>query len=105
MVDRITRHSSATLPSPASSRQGPDFPTLVSSASSAPASEPTRIAAGELTQYLEARVDSAVDHLDGRLHADDLQFVKDELLQELTTNPVLIELTRRATGMVPGSVG
>src|SRR5690606_29546961 len=77
MVDRITRRSGATLLSPASSRQGTDVPHFVSSTSSATAPESVRIAAGQLQQYLSARVDSAVDHLDGRLHADDLQFVKD----------------------------
>src|SRR6185503_11484234 len=41
-----------------------------------------------LDQYLDARVDDAVAHLQGTLPADELAFVKQTLREQLSTDPV-----------------
>ena len=58
---------------------------------------------GELSldQYLDARVDGAVRHLVEKLPADQLDFVRQSLREQLATDPVLVELVRRTTGRVP----
>lgn len=64
-----------------------------------------QLQAGEISidQYLDTRVDSAVAHLEGKLPADQLDFVRQTLRQELETDPVLVELVRRATGVASSS--
>jgi hypothetical protein len=59
-----------------------------------------RLGRGEITldAYLDARVTEACANLEGKLPADELEFVQRELRAELATDPVLIELVRRATG-------
>lgn len=54
-----------------------------------------------LDQYLDTRVSAAVEHLQGKLPVDQLDFVKQSLRDQLATDPVLVELVRRATGSVP----
>ena len=56
--------------------------------------------AGTLTldQYLDAQVNAAVAHLQGKLPAEQLDFVKESLRAQLSTDPVLVELVRRTTG-------
>jgi|SRR6185295_18009723 len=54
-----------------------------------------------LDAYLDVRVNDAVGHLEGRLSPEQLEFVKEELRAQLETDPVLIELVRRATGHSP----
>mgnify|MGYP003577176088 CR=1 FL=1 len=70
---------------------------------SAPANTLARLERGELSveQYLDLRVDEAVAPLAGRLAPADLEMVKGSLRAELETDPVLIELVRRATGASP----
>ncbi len=53
-----------------------------------------------LDQYLDTRVTDAVQHLQGKLPVDQLEFVKQSLRDQLATDPVLVELVRRATGSV-----
>ena len=55
---------------------------------------------GELSleAYLETQVSRATAHLEGRLSAEQLDFVKSSLREQLATDPVLVELVRRATG-------
>lgn len=55
----------------------------------------------QLDAYLDIRVTDAVGHLEGRLSPEQLEFVKDELREQLRSDPVLIELVRRATGQSP----
>jgi hypothetical protein len=55
----------------------------------------------DLQRYLDTRVDDAVRHLDGRLPGAELEFVKQALREELASDPVLLELVRRATGLLP----
>ncbi len=63
----------------------------------------SRLERGEIdvNQYLDVRVAHAVEHLQGKLSAEQLDFVKKTLREQLTTDPVLIELVRRSTGVVP----
>lgn len=58
---------------------------------------------GELSldQYLDARVDEAVRHLAEKLPAEQLDFVRQSLREQLASDPVLVELVRRTTGRVP----
>jgi hypothetical protein len=55
---------------------------------------------GEISvdQYLDTRVEQAVDHLKDKLSAEQLEFVRDSLREQLASDPVLVELVRRATG-------
>ncbi len=55
----------------------------------------------ELDAYLDVRVNDAVGHLEGKLSAEQLEFVREELREQLRNDPVLIELVRRATGQAP----
>jgi len=54
-----------------------------------------------LDAYLDVRVADAVGHLEGKLSPEQLEFVKEELREQLRSDPVLIELVRRATGQSP----
>ncbi len=58
---------------------------------------------GELSldAYLDARVSSATQHLQGQLEPEQLEFVQQTLREQLATDPVLSELARRTTGVVP----
>jgi hypothetical protein len=69
-------------------------------APSAPAGALARLESGEigLDQYLDARVAEATSHLAGSMSAEQLEFVKQTLRTELSSDPVLVELLRRATG-------
>jgi hypothetical protein len=51
-----------------------------------------------LEQYLDARVEEAVRPLVESLNPESLAFLKSSLRAELATDPVLVELVRRATG-------
>jgi hypothetical protein len=76
------------------------------SAGTAPAasSELERLARGEISldEYLDAQVGDATQHLSGKLSPEQLDFVKSSLRAQLETDPVLIELVRRATGKIVG---
>jgi hypothetical protein len=62
-----------------------------------------RLRAGEISmqQYVDLKVDEATLHLDGKLSAEQLEFVKNSLREQLTADPVLSELVRSATGALP----
>ena len=84
-------------------------------------SEPFRIEAGEaaepirgsealaqlgrgelsLDAYLDSTVVEATTHLSGRLTAEQLDFVRGSLREQMATDPVLVELVRRTTGATP----
>jgi hypothetical protein len=68
------------------------------------ASDLVRLERGELglEAYLDARVEEATRHLAQRLSAEQLSFVKETLRTELESDPVLVELVRRATGRTSG---
>jgi hypothetical protein len=83
----------------ATSGSGGDF-RVGSAAAPAPASALARLERGEidLEQYLDARVAEATAHLAGKVTAEQLEFVQQTLRAELSSDPVLVELLRRATG-------
>jgi hypothetical protein len=60
----------------------------------------SRLERGEIdvNQYLDARVEQAVEHLRGKLSTEQIEFVQSSLRDQLKTDPVLIELVRRSTG-------
>ena len=62
-----------------------------------------RLGRGELSleEYLDVRVAEATEHLAGKLPAEQLDFVRETLREQLRTDPVLVELVRRSTGTVP----
>jgi len=55
---------------------------------------------GELSldQYLDGRISDATNHLTGQISPEQLDFVKQSLREQLTTDPVLVELVQRTTG-------
>lgn len=59
----------------------------------------TRLRSGQISidEYLEDRVEHAVGHLTTQLPPEQLQFVKDTLREQLSQDPVLVELVRRTT--------
>ncbi len=62
-----------------------------------------RLESGEITldQYLDGQVDQAVSHLQDKLPAAQMTIVRETLREQLQTDPVLIELVKRATGQTP----
>ena len=62
-----------------------------------------RLQRGELSldDYLDSRSAEAVRHLEGKLPAEQLEFVQQTLREQLATDPVLVELVRRVTGKLP----
>lgn len=62
-----------------------------------------RLGRGEidLEHYLEGRVTEAVEHLQGRVPPSQIDFIRAALRESLSSDPVLLELVRRATGQVP----
>jgi len=51
-----------------------------------------------LDAYLDTRVADAVAHLENKLVPEQLDFVRQTLRDQLATDPVLVELVRRAAG-------
>jgi hypothetical protein len=67
---------------------------------STPSGELARLERGEigLDAYLDARVAEATTHLTGRLAPEQLEIVRQTLRAQLSGDPALAELVRRATG-------
>jgi len=67
-----------------------------------PSVDLARLERGEISldQYLEARVGEATSHLQS-MPPDQLAFIRQSLREQMETDPVLIELVRRATGAIP----
>jgi len=84
---------------PAAAPTGSDF-TLGGVQGTAPSGDLARLERGEigLDTYLDARVEEATRHLASRLSPEQLDFVRQTLRTELGSDPVLVELVRRATG-------
>jgi hypothetical protein len=70
---------------------------------SATPSELQKVQSGELTmdQYLDQRVDTAVSHVSSRLSPEQLGAVRQQLKDQLSTDPVLRQLVKQATGSSP----
>jgi hypothetical protein len=66
---------------------------------SAPSELLSRLERGEISvdAYVKARVDEAVRPFEGRLSGEQLQVMRDALSQQVETDPVVVELIRRAT--------
>lgn len=77
---------------------------LDSVSKAAPSGDLARLERGEieLSTYLDARVEDATRHLSSTLSPSQLEFVKQTLRSQLESDPVLVELVRRATGKVEG---
>jgi hypothetical protein len=65
-----------------------------------------RLRRGEIdtSAYLDVRAAAAVAHLEGRLPPDQLAAVRSALREQLETDPVLVELVRRATAGAPSAM-
>lgn len=57
----------------------------------------------DLDAYLDAQVNAATAHVRGSLPAAQVDFIREALREQITTDPVLSELVRRATGSTPPS--
>jgi hypothetical protein len=62
-----------------------------------------RVRSGDLSvsQYLDEKVTAVTSHLIGRITPDQLAFVQENLREQLSTDPVLVDLVKAATGAVP----
>ena len=85
--------------------RGEDFRVGTAAPSEIAGGDLARLERGEieLEAYLDARVGEATKHLEGRLARAELDFVRRALRAELESDPVLVELVRRATGRTPGA--
>jgi hypothetical protein len=92
-------------PSGASAPSGEAFRVGAPAASSVGSGDLARLERGELglDAYLDARVSEATKHLEGRLGRAELDYVKQTLRSQLESDPVLVELVRKATGRTPGA--
>jgi hypothetical protein len=63
----------------------------------------SRLERGEISvdAYVQARLEEAVRPLEGRVSPEQLKVVREVLSQELETDPVVVELLRRATAGAP----
>ena len=55
----------------------------------------------DLDRYLDVQVNSAMSHVSGALPAAQLDFIRETLREQIASDPVLVELMRRATGSTP----
>ena len=74
--------------------------TAVETPAHAPLDQP-RSGAISVSQYLDIKVNEATSHLDQRVSGEQLSFIRDSLREQLSTDPVLVELVRAATGAAP----
>ena len=94
--------SSGSAPEGVGSKPSSEF--KVSKSSAASSVEPLeRLRAGEISvpEYLDMKVSEATGHLEGRLDSEQLSFVRTNLRDQLSTDPVLVDLVKSATGSVP----
>jgi len=55
----------------------------------------------DLDHYLDAQVNAAVSHVGGSLAQTQVDFIRETLREQIASDPVLVELVRRATGSTP----
>jgi hypothetical protein len=62
-----------------------------------------RLRAGKISvsEYLDLQVQQATAHLDGRLSTEQLSFIRESLREQLSTDPVLVDLVKSTTGALP----
>ncbi|HKQ71483.1 MAG TPA: hypothetical protein VJT73_19195 [Polyangiaceae bacterium] len=75
----------------------------VASAEAPGAAPLDRLRAGEISvsQYLDLKVSEATAHLDQRLTAEQLSFIRNSLRQQLASDPMLAQLVKSTTGALP----
>jgi hypothetical protein len=78
--------------------QGAGAAEGVAGSSGSPALQQLERGEINVEQYLDTRVADAVRHLEGRFPASQIDFVRKALREELSSDPVLVELVRRTTG-------
>jgi len=109
-IDRIGKGPQVTdagQPSSATevgSKQGADFKVSKTAPATPAAIEPLdRLKSGEISvsQYLDVKVEEATSHLDKRVSAEQLSFIRNSLRDQLATDPMLVELVQAATGSIP----
>jgi hypothetical protein len=84
--------------------KGGDFKVSKSGPTEAVAKSPLdQLRSGEITmsQYLDIKVDEATSHLDKRMSSEQLSFIRNTLREQLSTDPMLVELVKSTTGAVP----
>lgn len=62
---------------------------------------PLEGAEASVTQYLEERVDGAVVHLRRLLPPEELELLKQQLMDQICADPTMSELVQQATGALP----
>jgi hypothetical protein len=62
-----------------------------------------RLRAGRISvsEYLDIQVQQATAHLDGRVSTEQLSFIRDSLREQLSSDPVLVDLVKSTTGALP----
>jgi hypothetical protein len=62
-----------------------------------------RVRSGEISvgQYLDIKVSEATSHLEGRVNAEQLSFIRESLREQLSSDPVLVDLVKSTTGHLP----
>jgi len=58
-----------------------------------------------LDSYLDDRVEEALAHVKGKVPNETLENLRFVLRERLRSDPVLIEMVRRTTGLVPNPLG
>jgi hypothetical protein len=84
--------------------KGGEFKVQKAASAEAVGTEPLdRLRSGEISvsQYIDIKVEQATAHLDKRLTAEQLSFVKESLREQLANDPALVELVQSATGALP----
>jgi hypothetical protein len=84
--------------------KGGEFKVQRAASAEAVTTEPLeRLRSGEISvsQYIDIKVEQATSHLDKRVSAEQLSFIRDSLREQLATDPMLVELVQSATGALP----
>jgi hypothetical protein len=98
-IDRSTSPSATKIGSSAT-----EFKVGQTAASEAPATaslDQVRSGAISVSQYLDLKVSEATAHLDARLSAEQISFIRQSLREQLSADPALVDLVKAATGQLP----
>jgi hypothetical protein len=79
-------------------------PGTLSGSAETPKSEMLcRLQRGEITlgEYLDHRAEEAVEHLKGLVDPERLKFIQSMIRDQMTSDPVLIQYLKQATGINP----
>jgi hypothetical protein len=81
-----------------------EFKVGKAAATEAPSSvslDQVRSGAISVSQYLDLKVNESTAHLEHRLDAEQLSFVRQSLREQLSADPALVDLVKAATGQLP----